>query len=165
MARIACFSDSPATVRAAHLGLSGREHAIFPLPSSRLTDDLRRTVCQLAPHIILLELSHSLDNPHLFIFLRSDAVTRDVPIIVLSPSEQLELYATALGADGFLRSPFSALELAGAVARHIAPEGIILPEPTIEVPPRRTPVPAAARARSSSRSTSIPALVPALALA
>jgi CheY-like chemotaxis protein len=179
MARIACFSDNPALVRAVRLGLSGREHAIFPLPSSRLTDDLRRTVRHLAPDIVLLELSHALDNPHLFIFLRADQATRHVPVIVLSSSPQLDLYAAALGADGFLSSAFTADELARALAPfvpspslahpplhlpapHPAPTGESAPLPAHRSSPLSHP---ATRRASEPRIPAIPALTAALALA
>jgi CheY-like chemotaxis protein len=169
MARIACFSDSTALVRAARLGLSGREHAIYPLPCSRLTDDLRQTVRQFAPDVALFELNHALDNPHLFIFLRADAATRDVPVIVVSEDEQLELYAIALGADGFLHSPFAQLQLEQALEPFIgprrapAPEMVRLPAlPAIQAPAATITIPS--RSAALPR-TAIPSLVPALALA
>ncbi|HWQ15511.1 MAG TPA: response regulator [Roseiflexaceae bacterium] len=170
MARIVCFSDSAALVRAVRLGLSGREHAIFPLPGSRLTDDLRRTVRQLAPDIVLLELSQTLDNPHLFIFLRADEATRNVPVIVLASSPQLDLYATALGADGFLSSTFTPDELVRALAPFIprrapALQPLPAPEPAAS-PARRTPAPARSAIRAPEpRLPGIPALAAALALA
>lgn len=170
MARIVCFSDSAALVRAVRLGLSGREHAIYPLPCSRLTDDLRRTVRQLAPDVILLELSHALDNPHLFIFLRADAATRNVPIVVLSPSPQTDLYAGALGADAFLCSPFTAEQIDRTIQLYLP-----LPAP-VGLPPLHQPAPAAEAAQparhaprparaAEPRLPSIPALIPAMALA
>lgn len=170
MARIACFSDSATLVRETRLGVGDREHAIYPLPSSQLTDDLRRTVRQLAPDIALLELTHALDNPHLFIFLRADAATRDIPIVVISSSEQLELYAAALGADAYLRSPFTPEQLAQVLEPYIgplhtpAPQVVELPAPR---PARRVPAPPLMlpRRRAAEAIGAIPALAPALALA
>ncbi|MEN9937881.1 MAG: hypothetical protein RLZZ387_4460 [Chloroflexota bacterium] len=171
MARIVCFIDSAALVGAVRHGLSGREHALFPLPSSRLTDDLRRTVRQLSPDLFLLELTHALDNPHLFIFLRADAATRDVPVVVLAAGQKLALYAEALGADDFLSSAFGPAELNAVVNRlapHRRPQPATLQLPPL--PPTKEPVLQGRRrrvklCRAALRGATIPALVPALALA
>lgn len=105
MARIVCFSDSLALVRTMRQGISSREHSLFPLPGSQLSEELRRTVRKLAPDVIMIELTRALDNPHLFFFLRSDAATRNVPLIAVAANPELEPYAAALGADGFLCEP------------------------------------------------------------
>jgi len=102
MARIVCFTDSLTLVRTVCQSITSRDHTLFPLPGSQLTDHLRRTVCRLAPDVILVEVTRALDNPHLFFFLRSDEATRHVPLIVLAANAEVEPYAAALGADGFL---------------------------------------------------------------
>ena len=138
MARIVCFSDSPALVRTVRHGLTGRDHALFPLPGSQLSDSLRRTVRQLAPDVVLLELTSTLDNPFLFFFLRSDAATRDVPVIVVTADGDLAPYADALGADGFL-SDLRPEALARALSRHL-PQPAPIHIPTLPtVLPRRAP--------------------------
>jgi CheY-like chemotaxis protein len=143
MARIVCFTDSAALVRAVRLGLADREHAIHPLPASLLTDDLRRTVRQLTPDLVLLELTRSADNPHLFFFLRSDEATRSVPVVMLAPNAHMEFHASALGAEAFLTTDFAPADLRSTIAPLLGANGSpplpFAPQPTIELPPRHAP--------------------------
>ena len=122
MARIVCFTDNTAVARVVQHELTDRHHALHFLSSSRLTDDLRQSVRRLAPDVILLELSQTIDNPHLYFFLRSDKATRNTPIIVLSSGTRLAQQAAMLGADGYLQRPFLAEQLSSMVANHLAPQ-------------------------------------------
>ena len=108
MARIVCFTDNTTVARVVQHELTDRQHALHFLSSSRLTDDLRQSVRRLAPDVILLELSQTIDNPHLYFFLRSDKATRNTPIIILSSGARLAQQAAMLGADGYLQRPLSA---------------------------------------------------------
>jgi CheY-like chemotaxis protein len=119
MARIVCFTDNTAVARVVQQELTDQQHALHFLSSSRLTDDLRQSVRRLAPDVILLELSQTLDNPHLYFFLRSDKATRNTPIIVLSSGTRLAQQAAMLGADGYLQRPFLAEQLSSMVAEHL----------------------------------------------
>jgi CheY-like chemotaxis protein len=119
MARIVCFTDNSAVAQGVQQGLTDRQHMLHFLSASRLSEELRRTVRRIAPDIILLELAQTLDNPHLFFFLRSDKATRNIPIIVLSSSARLAQQAAMLGADGYLQRPFLADQISSMVAAHI----------------------------------------------
>ena len=121
MARIVCFTDNTAVARVVQHELTDRQHALHFLSASRLTDDLRQSVRRLAPDVILLELSQTIDNPHLYFFLRSDKATRNTPIIVLSSGARRAQQAAMLGADGYLQRPFLAEQLSSMVANHLAP--------------------------------------------
>jgi CheY-like chemotaxis protein len=121
MARIICFTDNTTVARVVQHELTDRQHALHFLSASKLTDDLRQSVRRLAPDVILLELSQTIDNPHLFFFLRSDKATRNTPIIVLSSGTHLAQQAAMLGADGYLQRPFLAEQLSSMVANHLAP--------------------------------------------
>jgi CheY-like chemotaxis protein len=119
MARIVCFTDNTAVARVVQQELTDQQHALHFLSSSRLTDDLRQSVRRLAPDVILLELSQTIDNPHLYFFLRSDKATRNTPIIVLSSGTRLAQQAAMLGADGYLQRPFLAEQLSSMVSEHL----------------------------------------------
>jgi CheY-like chemotaxis protein len=119
MARIVCFTDNAAVARTIQQGLTDRQHTLHFLAASRLTDDLRQQVRRLAPDVILLELSQTIDNPHLYFFLRSDQATRNIPVIMLSSGGRLAQQATMLGADGYLQRPFLADQLSTMVATHL----------------------------------------------
>lgn len=107
MARIVCFSDQDSLIRVVRQSLNQCEHTLSIFPASRLTGLLRHEVQHMAPDVILLEVSYTLDNPHLFFFLRSDEVTRHVPIIFMSYSTQISHQAAILGAEDALRFPCS----------------------------------------------------------
>ena len=111
MARIICFADNAAVVRAVQQECGDSEHAIQVLSASRLTNELRQTVQHFAPDLILLELSHAIDNPHLYFFLRADQITRATPIILVSSGNRLAQQAEMLGADGYVERPFLAEQL------------------------------------------------------
>src|SRR5512143_4069180 len=103
MARIVCFTDNAAVARVIQQGLADRQHMLHFMSASRLTEDLRQSVRRLVPDVILLELSQTIDNPHLYFFLRSDQATRNIPIILLSAGTRLAQQAAMLGADGYLQ--------------------------------------------------------------
>jgi CheY-like chemotaxis protein len=121
MARIVCFTDNTSVASVVQHELTDRQHALHFLSASRLTDDLRQSVRRLAPDVILLELSQTIDNPHLYFFLRSDKATRNTPIIVLSSGTRLAQQAAMLGADGYLQRPFLAEQLSSMVAGYLTP--------------------------------------------
>ena len=120
MARIICFADNATIVSAVQQGLGEGSHTIHLLSASRLTSELRQTVQQIAPEIILLELSHATDNPHLYFFLRADCVTRNTPIILVSAaSKRLAHQAEILGADGYIERPLAGEQLRSARGQHL----------------------------------------------
>ncbi len=120
MARIICFADNAAVVNAVQQGLGEGSHTIHLLSASQLTSSLRQTVQNIAPDIILLELSHATDNPHLYFFLRADNVTRNTPIILVSTAgKPLAQQAEILGADGYIERPLATEQLRRAVAPHL----------------------------------------------
>ncbi|MBK9710332.1 MAG: hypothetical protein IPO81_03215 [Kouleothrix sp.] len=94
-------------------------HSIHIMSASRLTNELRQAVQSLAPDLILLELSHAIDNPHLYFFLRSDRVTRNTPIILVSAGRRLAHQAEIFDADGYLQRPFAAEQFHNVVASHL----------------------------------------------
>lgn len=121
MAQIICFADNTAVVNAVQQGLGEGNHAIHLLSASQLTGELRQTVQRIAPDIILLELSHATDNPHLYFFLRADRVTRNTPIILVSAAgKRLAQQAEILGADGYIERPLASEQLRRVVFPHLA---------------------------------------------
>ena len=115
MARIICFADSAAVLHAVQQGLNDETNTIQLMSASRLSGELRQAVQQFAPDIILLELSHATDNPHLYFFLRSDHITRNTPIILVSAGKRLSQQAEMLDADGYLQRPFAADQVRSTV--------------------------------------------------
>ncbi|WP_288089516.1 response regulator [Roseiflexus sp.] len=105
MARVVCLSDTVSLVRLVREEATSCGHLLIPFPGSRLNDAFRQAVRQAMPDVVLFELTSTLDNPHIYFFLRSDQAMRSIPVIFLSPRPDLELLAAALGADGYLSLP------------------------------------------------------------
>ena len=120
MAQIVCFADNAAVVEAVMQGLGESDHTVHMLSASRLTGELRQQVQELAPDIILLELSHATDNPHLYFFLRSDSITRSTPVLLVSgASRPLAQQAEILGADGYIERPLAGEQIQSALIPHL----------------------------------------------
>ncbi len=120
MARIICMFDSPTLGRSVDQALNHSHHVSY-LPASQLDDSVRDQIVELQPDLILLELTPRMDNPHLFFFLRAEASTRAVPIVMVSSHPALASYADMLGADGSLIAPLAAADIHETIAAFIAP--------------------------------------------
>lgn len=107
MARISCFLDSSTLRQQIQYIFAQTDDKLLIASASLLNLSVRAKVQQFAPDLILMELSKSIDNPHIFFFLRSDSATRHVPIIVFSNSVRLAQEAHILGADAHLPRDFT----------------------------------------------------------
>ncbi len=133
MSRVVCLSDTVSLVRLVREEVTIGGHLLFPFPGSQLNNALRQAVRQAAPDVVLLELTNTLDNPHIYFFLRSDQAMRRVPVILLSSRPDLELLAKALGADGYLPIPLDRAAFHVTLSAYLdtpVPSGA----PRIEVP-------------------------------
>jgi CheY-like chemotaxis protein len=118
MARVVCFIDTNTIEYAMQQAMYGSEHDVYLLSASHLTCETRAAVCDIAPDIILLELTRALDNAHLYFFLRADQCTRDVPIILISGNPRLDQQAAILQADSFIQCPFEIETLLDMIITH-----------------------------------------------
>ncbi|MFQ3632492.1 response regulator [Roseiflexus sp.] len=133
MSRVVCLSDTVSLVRLVREEVIVGGHLLFPFPASQLNDALRQAVRQTAPNVVLLELTNTLDNPHIYFFLRSDQAMRCVPVILLSSRPDLELLATALGADSYLPIPLDRAALHVTLSAYLDTP-VSSDAPRIEVP-------------------------------
>lgn len=108
MARICCFIDTLTLRQHIQQYFAHTDDNLQMSSASLLNRAVRTKVQQFTPDLILMELSKSIDNPHIFFFLRSDCTTRQVPIIVFSNSVRLAEEAHILGADAHLPRDFTA---------------------------------------------------------
>lgn len=76
--------------------------------------------------------------------LRRDAATRDIPVIMMSGNEQAieQFFGTRIGADDFMKKPFSRFEVFARIERLLDAEGI--PRRQAESPAAAAPARAAA---------------------
>lgn len=115
MARITCFIDTPALAQQLQQLFEQHDHHLQMMPASSLTIALRDKVQRFAPDLVLMELAQTIDNPHIFFFLRSDSVTRRTPIVVFSSNVRLGEEARILGADAHLPRNFGVSQLFGQI--------------------------------------------------
>lgn len=77
---------------------------------------------QTAPHLIFLDIILPGMNGFAALrLLRRDAVTKETPIIMMSGNEQAteQFYAQRIGADDFMKKPFSRAELFARIERRL----------------------------------------------
>lgn len=120
MNRIVCFADSGTVANTVQQVLNN--HDLHIMSASRLSNDVRSTVEHIAPDVILLELNRSMDNAHLYFFLRADQATRSTPVILVSPTEIAAQQAAVLNPDDVLSRAELANQLLHTVARHLPNE-------------------------------------------
>ncbi|NPV10054.1 MAG: response regulator [Anaerolineae bacterium] len=93
---------------------SSREWQVVVAPSPRLSFDMAR---RYRPAVIILDILMSeQDGWSVLQLLQAQPETRDIPILVCSVFEELDLAAT-LGATAYLRKPVSQLQLLAALQR------------------------------------------------
>ncbi len=112
MTRIVCFTDTPALAYGIRHAFAETGTDVQTMSASRLNSETRDAVCALKPDLVLFEMTRSLDNAHIFFFLRADATTRDLPIVMISAGARLEHQAQILGANGYVQFPFATEALA-----------------------------------------------------
>ncbi|AVQ00181.1 response regulator [Ahniella affigens] len=91
---------------------------------------------QTAPHLIFLDIILPGMNGFAALrLLRRDIVTKETPIIMMSGNEQAteQFYAQRIGADDFMKKPFSRAELFARIERRL----------DVNLIPRRTAQPPA----------------------
>lgn len=120
MALVACLADTPALVSQISQQVEELGHQVQVHCASYLDRTIRQGLRTLKPDIILLELTRALDNPHLYFFMRTDSLLRDVPVILVAHGHNLSERAAVLGADGFLNSPFDLDQLADFLPEEVS---------------------------------------------
>jgi DNA-binding response OmpR family regulator len=115
-ARIVCFVEDEQLIAAAERALTQSHHSFHLFPARDLSADVRQMIHYAKPDLFLLELSPSLSNLHLFVFLRSDEVTRSRPIILLSADTQIDQHAAALNAEASLQIPATSDQISDIIA-------------------------------------------------
>lgn len=119
METIVCLTDAPAIAKAVDHILKNTRYRALAWPASQLSDAVRERICAAKPRIILLELTRANDNAHLFFFLRADARTRNIPVILIIPGSKIQYQASVLEADGYLPRMFTPRQLHDVLLAHL----------------------------------------------
>ncbi len=137
MTRILVVEDEPAIAELISMVF---RHAAFEVSVADSADQALQAVAAVLPDLVLLDwMLPGMSGPQLIKRWRSDARTRQLPVIMLTAlaAEAEKVAGLDAGADDYLTKPFSTQELlarARAVLRRKAPESLDTP---VELGPLR----------------------------
>lgn len=117
MMQFICFTEDRSLAAELQISLHHHSPAITMFTAAALSEDVRQQVRQIAPDLILLELTSGLANAHMLFYLRSEQVTRATPIIALTSDATTAHYAPILGADAVMMLPASAAQVGQVISR------------------------------------------------
>jgi CheY-like chemotaxis protein len=81
--------------------------------------NVSKEVANFNPHLILLDISMpKIDGKEVVRILKSDMVTKNIPIIIISALSNTNEIAKEVGANGFLDKPFEINDLINIVKHH-----------------------------------------------
>jgi two-component system phosphate regulon response regulator PhoB len=126
MAKILIVNDEADLVDMTKMILESEGYEVDGTIDGRRAITLARAA---APDLILLDFVLSGTNgAEVLRGLRSDELTRSIPVVMMSALRDGELRARQAGATDFLAKPFSAEALIGAVRRSITPSTLNPPD-------------------------------------
>lgn len=93
----------------------------YEVETAKNTDDLFKQIEENLPSLIILDLNIPREGGEKVIHkLKSNSVTRNIPVILFSGKENLEEIATNLKAEGFLKKPFDLNNLMDVVSKYVS---------------------------------------------
>jgi CheY-like chemotaxis protein len=114
---ILVVDDDEGIVEVIQIVLEGEGYAVRTATNSTDLHDLTDNL----PDLILLDVLLSGDDGRdICKSLKSNEMTKDIPVIMLSAHSDASKVADAGGADGFLEKPFDVDKLIEIVAKHLA---------------------------------------------
>jgi hypothetical protein len=122
MLRIAYCTVHTAVAQAIQQSFVDLPYQLTQIPAYPLTNKIRRQIHQLEPHVVLLEFAHTIEHLNFYYFLRSDGVTRQIPVVFLAIDQLVQSNALALEPDACIVCPPTTEELLQVFA------GLALPE-------------------------------------
>ncbi len=115
--KILVIDDDPGIVDAVELILTDEGYEVSTGYSPSCLDDLRS---DNLPHLILLDyLLSGVDGRNVLQRLRSQQITRDIPVIIFSAHPDAEQAAAAIGANGFVGKPFEIDALLNTIQKNM----------------------------------------------
>lgn len=115
--RILVIDDDPGIIDAVELILTDEGYEVSTGFSPSCLDDLHSGNL---PHLILLDyLLSGVDGRNVLQRLRSQQMTRDIPVIIFSAHPDAEQVAADIGANGFVGKPFEIDTLLGAIQKNM----------------------------------------------
>jgi CheY-like chemotaxis protein len=117
MKKILIADDDPAIVDALSMLLEDEGYAI----ASSSDGETINKICEVMPDLILLDIWMSgEDGREIARHLKNQSNTKEIPIVMISASKDIDKSARDSGADDFLAKPFEIDELLTVVRKYIA---------------------------------------------
>ncbi len=114
MAKIFVINDEPDLVDIVAMVLQAAGHEARVCTEGLKAPEIARRYC---PELILLDWKlRETDGGRVLSRLRADEMTRSIPVIIMSASQEGPMRAREAGADAFLPKPFAAERLVDVVA-------------------------------------------------
>jgi CheY-like chemotaxis protein len=118
--KVLVVDDSQIVLEKAVEALSVSNYEVYTALSAQ---DADRFIYGNRPDLILMDvMMPGIDGDKKAKMLKDDALTRDIPLLLLSskPASELERLVAESGSDGFIRKPFTFKEMVGTVSSFIA---------------------------------------------
>ena len=113
--------DNPAIVEALSLMLEDVGYTIRTLNARTSFETMLNIIQQDVPGILLLDIWMSgKDGRDICKYLKSQEMTRNLPIILVSANSDLQRIAQESGADDYLAKPFGMKEVIAKVGKYLA---------------------------------------------
>lgn len=108
--------DDPAILEVIEIILSENGYKVLPIADSTT---LQKKIEERTPSLILMDIWMSgLGGKELTIKLKSNPITKSIPVILMSAHNDTEKISKEAGADGFLLKPFNITDLIELVQKH-----------------------------------------------
>ncbi|HSH31372.1 MAG TPA: response regulator [Candidatus Saccharimonadales bacterium] len=115
--QILVADDDPAIVDAIKIVLEDEGYRVTTTVNGETVKKIRQDF----PDLILLDIWMSgMDGRDITRYLKNQAATRHIPVIMISANRDTEQIALAAGADGFLAKPFDIKDLIELVQKHLS---------------------------------------------
>lgn len=109
--------DNPAILDALEIMLEEGGYAV----ETTLNGDAAQDMKEPFPDLLLLDIGMSgTDGRDICKLLKSGALTKNIPVVMISATKDLEQIAKDSGADDFIAKPFQMEHLLSTVARHVS---------------------------------------------
>lgn len=92
----------------------------FKVSISSGSEQIDKLVDTNKPHLLLLDiLMYGTSGPEIVKLLKDKSASKDIPIVMMSASENTKKIAKSVGADGYLEKPFNIDHLVEVVNKHL----------------------------------------------
>ena len=116
MKKILVADDNPAILDSLKIMLEDEGYEVETTEDGAVAQNMKKPL----PDLLLLDVWMSgIDGRDVCARLKSNALTKDVPIIIMSATKDINHIAKSAGADAYISKPFQMDHMLEIVSRHI----------------------------------------------